>query len=311
VLAIYKKMVTESCSKVASKYSCSLCDYNTCKKSSYSKHLLTSKHIERTKNGHFGDKSDAKSAFSYCCTYCNKKYYSRNGIWKHKKICQSTNDINEEPIKQTECATDKDKLIDYLIQEHSELKNLILEIVKKDTVTNNNTINSHNKSFNLQFFLNETCKDAMNIMDFVESIQLQLSDLEKVGELGYVDGISNIIIKNLKGLDVTQRPIHCTDKKREVLYVKDEDLWQKEDEQNKKVRTAIKKISDKNMRLIPQFQKINPDCNKSDSKVSDKYNTIVVESMGGKGENYFEKENKIISNISKQVIVEKEKELLN
>jgi hypothetical protein len=306
-------MLTKSFSKVASKFFCDICNYNTSKKSSYDKHLLTSKHTKLTFVNNVETKScyDCDNSNKFFCKNCNKEYKSRVGLWKHKKICQNTNDTTEEPIKQTECTTDKDKLIDYLIQEHSELKNLILEIVKKDTVTNNNTINSHNKSFNLQFFLNETCKDAMNIMDFVESIQLQLSDLEKVGELGYVEGISNIIIKNLKGLDVTQRPIHCTDKKREVLYVKDEDLWQKEDEQNKTVRTAIKKITDKNMRLIPQYKKINPDCNKSDSKVSDKYNTIVVESMGGKGENYFEKENKIISNISKQVIVEKEKELLN
>ena len=143
-------------------------------------------------------------------------------------------------------------------------------------------------------------------MEFVESIQLQLSDLEKVGEQGYVEGISNIIINNLKGLDVTQRPIHCTDKKREVLYVKDEDLWQKEDQQNDKIRTAVKKISDKNMKLIPHFQKMHPDCNKSTSKIADKYNTIIYESMGGKGDNINEKENKIITNISKQVIVEKE-----
>ena len=302
-------MLTKSCSKVASKFFCDICNYDTCKKSSYDKHLLTSKHTKLTFVNNVETKScyDFDNSNNFFCKNCNKEYKSRVGLWKHKQKCK-----NEEPIKQTECTTDKDKLIDYLIQEHSELKNLILEIVKKDTVTNNNnTINSHNKSFNLQFFLNETCKDAMNIMDFVESIQLQLSDLEKVGELGYVEGISNIIIKNLKGLDVTQRPIHCTDKKREVLYVKDEDLWQKEDEQNKTVRTAIKKITDKNMRLIPQYKQKYPDCNKSESKISDKYNTIIVESMGGKGENYFEKENKIISNISKQVIVEKEKELLN
>ena len=292
-------MLTKSCSKVAPKFFCDICNYNTCKKSSYNKHLLTAKHNQLT----FVNNEETKSCCvfdnnnKFFCKNCNKEYKSRVGLWKHKKICQYT----------TECTNDKDKLIDYLIQEHSELKNLILEIVKKDTVTNNNnTINSHNKSFNLQFFLNETCKDAMNIMDFVESIQLQLSDLEKVGELGYVEGISNIIIKNLKGLDVTQRPIHCTDKKREVLYVKDEDLWQKEDEQNKTVRSAIKKITDKNMRLIPQYKKKHPDCNKSESNVSDKYNTIVVESMGGKGENYFEKENKIITNISKEIVVGKE-----
>jgi hypothetical protein len=283
------------------KFVCIFCHFNSSKQSDWDRHIKTKKHNYRV-SGSQMEVLEVNNTPKFNCI-CGKQYSNSGGLWKHKQKCKT-----EEPIKQTECANDKDKLIDYLIQEHSELKNLILEIVKKDSITNNtiNNTNSHNKSFNLQFFLNETCKEAMNIMDFVESIQLQLSDLEKVGELGYVEGISNIIIKNLKRLDVTQRPIHCTDKKREVLYVKDEDLWQKEDEQNKKVRSAIKKISDKNMRLIPQFQKINPDCNRSESKVSDKYNTIVVESMGGKGENYFEKENKIISNISKEIIVEKE-----
>jgi hypothetical protein len=193
-----------------------------------------------------------------------------------------------------------------LIKDNSELKNILMEVVKNGTHNTTNNTNSHNKSFNLQFFLNETCKNAMNIMDFVESIQLQLSDLEKVGELGYVDGISNIIIKNLNALDITQRPIHCTDKKREVLYVKDEDLWEKQDQHNKKIRNVIKKITDKNMRLIPQYKQKYPDCNKSESKISDKYNTIIIESMGGKGENYFEKENKIITNITKEIVVGKE-----
>ena len=200
--------------------------------------------------------------------------------------------------------TDKE-LIVMLMKKNDELQTMMMEVMKNGTHNTTNT-NSHNKTFNLQFFLNETCKDAMNIMDFIESIKLQLTDLERVGELGYVDGISNIIIKNLKAMDITQRPIHCTDKKREVLYVKDENLWQKEDQQNKKVRTAIKKIADKNMRLIPSYKEKYPDCNNSISQVSDKYNTIIIESMGGKGENDFEKENKIISNISKEVFVVKE-----
>ena len=156
--------------------------------------------------------------------------------------------------------------------------------------------------------VNETCKDAMNIMDFVESIQLQLSDLEKVGEIGFVEGISNIIVKNLKALDVTQRPVHCTDKKREVLYVKDEDKWEKQDEENMKLRKVIKKVTDKNMRLIPKYREKYPDCNQSISRHSDQYNKIIVESMGGPGDNDHEKASKIIKNISKQVIVEKEPE---
>jgi hypothetical protein len=291
------------------KYFCKKCDYFTYNKYDFDKHNNTIKHFGNDLAISAIAKSEKSQKNKFICSFCNKQYKDNSGLWRHKKKCNNGDqDLNKMDEEQEPQPADKDKLIDYLIHEHTELKNLILEIVKKDSITNNtnNTINSHNKSFNLQFFLNETCKDAMNIMEFVESIQIQLSDLEKVGELGYVEGISNIIIKNLKGLDVTQRPIHCTDKKREVLYVKDEDLWQKEDEQNKKVRTAIKKISDKNMRLIPQFQKINPDCNRSESKVSDKYNTIVVESMGGKGENYIEKENKIISNISRQVVVEKD-----
>jgi hypothetical protein len=145
----------------------------------------------------------------------------------------------------------------------------------------------------------------MNIMDFVDSIKLQLSDLERVGELGYIDGISNIIVKNLNDLDITQRPIHCTDKKREVLYVKDEDKWEKEDEEKKKLRKAINKVACKNQRMIPKFKEAHPDCIKASSRFSDQYNKMIIESMGGSGDNDLEKEDKIIKNISKNVIIDK------
>ena len=186
-----------------------------------------------------------------------------------------------------------------------EQQNVMLEVIKNGTHNNNNnnTTNSHNKAFNLQFFLNETCKDAMNIMDFVDSIKLQLSDLERVGELGFVDGISNIIVKNLKELDVTERPIHCTDKKREVLYVKDENKWEKDDEKNK-IKKAIKRIANKNIRLLPSFKEKYPDCNQSISTHSDKYNKIMVESMDTDSNN----ENKIITKITKEVMIQKENE---
>jgi hypothetical protein len=193
-----------------------------------------------------------------------------------------------------------------LIKDNSELKNMIMEVVKNGTMQNshNTTTNSHNKAFNLNFFLNETCKDAMNITDFVESIKLQLSDLERVGELGYVEGISNIIVKNLKDLDVTQRPVHCTDKKRETMYVKDEDKWEK-DEENSKIKKVIKKVASKSQRLLPKFKEVHPDCMTYHSKYSDQYNKIIVESMGGSGDNDTEKEEKIIRNISKIVSVDK------
>ena len=192
-----------------------------------------------------------------------------------------------------------------LFEQNSEM----LEIIKNGTHNTNNShnnTNSHNKTFNLQFFLNETCKDAMNIMDFVDSIKLQLSDLENVGKVGYVEGISNIITSNLKALDVTQRPIHCADKKREVLYVKDENKWEKEDDDKKKIRKAIKRVACKNQRLLPKFKEEHPDCGNYHSKFSDQYNKIVVESMGGSGNNDMEKEDKIIKNISKNVTIDKE-----
>jgi hypothetical protein len=145
----------------------------------------------------------------------------------------------------------------------------------------------------------------MNIMDFVDSIKLQLSDLEKVGEIGYVNGISNIITSNLNALEVEKRPVHCTDKKREILYVKDENKWEKEDEEKKTLRKAIKRIASKNQRLLPIFKETHPDCLKSTSPFSDQYNKMIVESMGGSGDNDFEKEEKIIKKITKEVIIDK------
>jgi hypothetical protein len=145
----------------------------------------------------------------------------------------------------------------------------------------------------------------MNIMDFVESIQLQLSDLENVGQIGYVEGISNIITTKLKALDISQRPVHCTDKKRETMYIKDENKWEKDDDIKSKLKKVIKKVANKNIKLLPQFREKYPDYNNSDSKISDKYSKMVIEVMGGIGDNDIEKENKIIHNISKCTIIDK------
>jgi hypothetical protein len=229
----------------------------------------------------------------YACLKCEIKFNHQSSYCRHKKKCQEIN------IEKQKIETDQ-----YLIMKLIQQNNEMLEIIKNGT---HNINNSHNKTFNLQFFLNETCKDAMNIMDFVDSIKLQLSDLEKVGELGYVEGISNIITKNLKALDINQRPIHCTDQKRETLYIKDENKWEKENEEKKKLRKVIKKVADKNARLIFQFKEVHPDCGKAVSKFSDQYNKIIVEAMGGSGDNDLEKEDKIIKNISKNVTIDKDK----
>ena len=145
----------------------------------------------------------------------------------------------------------------------------------------------------------------MNIMDFVDSIKIQLSDIESIGELGYVNGMSKLIIKNLKALDENMRPVHCNDPKRESLYVKDENVWEKEDSDNKKIKKAIKYISHKNICSIPEWKAKYPDCIYSDSKKSNQYNHIVIEAMGGPGDNDSEKTDKIVKKIAKEVTIDK------
>jgi molecular chaperone GrpE (heat shock protein) len=302
-----KQSETNLVPKSSDDFVCEKCDYTTSRKSQFDRHLATDKHLSVTCE----TKMKQKGSEKFHC-YCGMDFGSRTTIWRHKQKCQNqqqsqsqTPQQNTEQIKITD-----DNLITLLMNQCKELRNEnkeLIDIIKNGTHNTNNshnTINSNNKTFNLQFFLNETCKDAMNIMDFVDSIKLQLSDLEKVGEIGYVEGISSIITSNLKALDVTQRPVHCTDKKREVVYVKDEDKWEKDDDQ-KKIRKAIKRVASKNQRLILKFQEVHPDCGKASSLFSDQFNKIIVESMGGSGDNDIEKENKIIKNISKVSIIDK------
>ncbi len=283
---------------------CESCCFETDHKNDYNKHLLTAKHKNRCFgnemeiNGNKKPEKNPKKPNLFVCFICNKSYTTNSGLWKHKNTYNNCkNNTTDKPIDNS----DKD-LIMMLVKQNSEL----LEVIKNGTNNNNNnTTNSHNKTFNLQFFLNETCKDAMNIMDFVDSIKLQLTDLEKVGKIGYVEGISNIIVKNLNSLDENKRPVHCTDSKREVMYVKDENKWEKENENKQKLRKVIKHITHKNSKLLNEFKAKYPDCNKSDSKYSDQYNKLVIEAMGGKGDNDLEKEDKIIKNIAKEVVIEK------
>jgi hypothetical protein len=182
--------------------------------------------------------------------------------------------------------------------------------ISGNQTNNNNSLNisqtNSNNKFNLQIFLNETCKDAMNIMDFVDTMQIQISDLEKVGSLGFVDGISSIILKNLKALDINQRPLHCSDMKRETMYVKDDNKWEKECEDKVRIKKVIKCVANKNMKVIQEWKKQYPDCVYSDSKNSDQYNKIILESIGGiSNEETDMYTNKIIKKIAKEVMINK------
>ena len=308
----------------AEKFHCEQCDFKCCKKSNFDKHIATSKHKNRTKLNVLEQKN-AEKCQTFSCKNCNKKYNARNSLWYHEKKCQTTFDENTyDNTYENSDITDLNNIditdsniIIQLIKQNDEFKHIlieqskamieqnktIIELSKNNSITNN--INSHNKTFNLQFFLNETCKDAMNIMDFVDSIKIQLCDLENVGKVGFVDGISSIIVKNLNLLDETKRPVHCADSKREVMYVKDEDKWEKENEDKSKMRKVIKYVTHKNTKLFKEFKEKYPGCEKSDSKYSTNYDKLIIEAFGGKGDNDAEKEDKIIRKIAKNVTINK------
>uniref|UniRef100_A0A6C0E1V5 C2H2-type domain-containing protein n=1 Tax=viral metagenome TaxID=1070528 RepID=A0A6C0E1V5_9ZZZZ len=288
-------------------YNCESCNFSTVNKKDFSRHLATDKHKILTNP----NLKAPKNPYVYCT--CGKSYKHSSSLCAHKKKCnlKINNNVNAsqvilQPTETKDTPSDKE-LIMMLVQENVKLskdnhdfKEMMLELMKNGT--HNVHTNSHNKTFNLQFFLNETCKDAMNIMDFVDSVKLQLSDLEKIGNAGFVNGISNIIIKNLKDLDVTKRPLHCTDSKREVLYVKDENKWEKENDEKDKMKKVINKISTKNIQQIPEWVDQHPDCKDGESRTNNQYLHIVSESMGCcEPANY----DKIIHNVSKQVIVDK------
>ena len=302
-------MLTNLMPKNAEKFVCIFCDFKCCKISNYNSHILTRKHKMLTNV----DKKMPKNADKFTCE-CGKEYNHRQSLSLHKKKCLIKKEEIENKNIEFENNTISSNLILNIIQQNQEFKDLLLEqnkiiieMSKNNGTTNisNSMNNSNNKTFNLQLFLNETCKDAMNIMDFVDSIKIQLADIESIGELGYVNGISKLIIKNLKALDENQRPVHCSDQKRESLYVKDANVWEKEDSDNKKIKKAIKYIAHKNICALPIWKAKYPDYNNSDSKKSDQYSHIIIEAMGGQGDNDVEKENKIVTKIAKEVVIDK------
>jgi hypothetical protein len=300
----------------SSYFECEKCKYTTNNKYDYKKHCQTIKHKEEINVDDFSINMEKCQPKKFVCANCNKNYKDNSGLWKHKKICKEI--VNEDVISSTNTQNISNQITPELIlsvlEQNKELTNLvveqnktIMELAKNgqgNSIANNN-INSHNKTFNLQFFLNETCKDAMNITDFVDSLKLQLSDLENVGKVGFVEGISSIIVKNLKALDVHKRPVHCADKKREVIYIKDENKWEKEDENKNKMRKVIKKVAFKNQNLLKKFKEEHPGCNFSESKYSDQYSKIVIEAMGGIDSNDAENEDKIIQKIAKEIVIDK------
>ena len=298
-------------SKNAEKFVCMKCDFKCSKKSEWNRHVSTHKHKILTNP----TLKNAEKTFS--CS-CGKKYKHSSSLSHHRK----THNCDDETFlvkKSNNCIIEHkynnsgiENIISTLHKENNDFKKLLVEqnnkLLELCKTNNNTTIinnNSNNKTFNLNLFLNEECKDAMNIKDFVNSVQLQLTDLEHVGKVGFINGISNIIIKNLQALDVNKRPVHCSDLKRETMYVKDENKWEKENEQKQRLRNVVKEIASKNTRILPQFKKKYPDTNQLHSKKADEYNELMIKSLGGLGDNDEDNESKIIRKIAKEVRIDK------
>jgi hypothetical protein len=309
-------MATKISQKNAKKFVCEKCDFGSCNKHDYERHLLTLKHKNNAlSTGH--NNFEEKNIKKYECENCCKCFNDRSGLWRHKKKCSKEiinlkNELSNEK-KQKD-------LIDYLLKENSEFKQLMIEqnktmieLAKNTGFHNNshNTTNNTNNNFNINFYLNETCKNAMNIMDFVSQLPVSIKHLEDTGRLGFAEGISKIFIDGLKQINVTDRPIHCSDLKRETLYIKDNNEWNKETDNKIILTNAIKHVAHKNIKQISEWTKIYPDCTNSESKKNDKYLKIVSESMSGSSEEESKKNySKIIKNIVKETFIDKSNEVL-
>jgi len=318
-----QQMTTDLSPKVAKKYVCENCDYITSKKFDFSKHLGTTKHKNTTTYN-----INVAQNFKYVCN-CGKSYSHRASLFNHKKICDNheiveiNNSIKMNTIDKDDDTPSENMIVPTTKSENEiiQLTSLVIEVVKNNSefqkqmfdmcknmqasiITNNNNTNCNNtNNFNLQVFLNEYCKDAMNISEFVDSFDLQIDDLENVGRVGYIEGISNIIINKIKDMDVNKRPIHCSDLKREVIYIKDDDVWEREDANNTKFRKVVKKVAGKNIGMLTDWQDRYPECLDIESDYNDIYMKLMQTAMGPNDTEGTEV--KIMKKILKYIVIDK------
>jgi hypothetical protein len=283
---------------LAKKFNCDLCAYRCDKLSEWTKHTATRKHLS------IGRK---KSPEKYSCCNCNKEYSVRSSLWYHQRKCINNSDtepdkspieleISPQHILENKYIDIVNRLIvdnQRILTDNNDLRNLILEQTKITKEQNNeilnkmidcckpvnNTINQTNK-FNINVFLNETCKNAMNFSDFVNNIQITYEDLENNARLGFVNGISKIFLDNLNQLDISERPIHCTDVKRETMYIRDDNTWKKQTD-DQILQKAIQAVSYKSMGKLAKWKEENPDYMNADSEFSQRCLVIQKHTLAG------------------------------
>jgi hypothetical protein len=299
------------------KFYCELCNFETDKKGNWNNHLTTRKHLK-----HIDNEENHPNNKKYFC-WCGVFYKHMSSLCKHKKKCsQNPEESFEKQEPSLEIVNERSQPItselimefmkqskdmqNLLIEQNRELQNTIVELSKKQSSVTNIQNNTINNNFNLNLFLNEQCKDAINITDFIESIKLTVNDLEATGRLGYVPGISRILINKLKELDIYTRPLHCTDLKRETVYIKDKNSWEKETVEKNKFKNIVKKIAKKNLQQLPAWQAQNPDFIKLDTQENNDFLKISLSSLGSCNPEDEEKDmNKIMRNVLKEVVIEK------
>ena len=273
-------------------YKCEKCNYKTLNKYDFKKHKTTQKHLSR---------SGKTSPTHFVCEICGKGYKSYSGLWKHNKICyEKPKETNDKMIieNQKDQIAELKSMMSCLLQDNQESRNLLKELMPKmgTTITNN-----YNNKISINVFLNTYCKDAINFQDFIDKMQVSVEDLLHTKEIGYSKGITNIFMKNLKNLEINERPIHCSDKKRLQFYVKEEDSWNKDD--GEKMKLAISKCHKKQIELIKKWEEENPGWKDKEEKRIE-YLRIINEIMGGTSKEEIDKNNKdIIKNISDKVLL--------
>ena len=280
------------------KHQCLLCDYNTQITKDYIKHLRTIKHKNNESATNHEEFVPKNPSVLLSCANCNKTYKDKTGLWRHKKKCAII--PPKQPDQQPKTSSDdmQMNIILELVKQNQEFKDLLIQQsnqmmeqnktmieVAKNSQVNHNTIsnsnnNSNNKTFNLQFFLNETCKDAMNMKDFIKSLELSLPELEKMGEIGFAEGMSRLFVDRLNSLDITKRPIHCSDVKREIIHIKDDNKWERDNANLDRLRKIIKQLTHKNILRVDDWKKANPGCTEYNSRKNDQYLRINIEAIG-------------------------------
>jgi hypothetical protein len=316
---------SNSSSDCLTKYSCSKCNYFTHLKSDFVKHEASMKHIKAVYRDMIGDKMAMDNKLQ--CSNCKMCFKSASGIWKHKQKCKvdvpletvfiPTSPKSENSFENTNTAVICE-MFKEMMKSNKEMQNMFLEqntklfeIAKQNAGTthsnNTNSMNTNNQ-FNLNFFLNETCKDAINLTDFINSLKLQVEDFENTGKLGYVEGISRIIMNGIKQMDVNKRPIHCTDVKRETVYVRDQDVWEKENPEKQKLRRAVNRVAQMNLNQLQKWQELNPECVNNNTKENNEYIRLSLTALGGATQEEEEKYmDKIMKNVLREVVVDKNK----